>query len=88
MLSITTWLPPHPYGAPSVAGMLLAGGRTPLLLHVAGGEGGRGLSGIGNSTGSDGMSNLLPEAGASEGAPWLMSAGTAAAHIMINPPKN
>jgi len=24
---------------------------------------------------------------ASEGAPWLMSAGTAAAHIMINPPK-
>ena len=24
---------------------------------------------------------------ASDGAPWLMSAGTAAAHIMINPPK-
>jgi len=24
---------------------------------------------------------------ASEGGPWLMSAGTAAAHIMINPPK-
>ncbi len=24
---------------------------------------------------------------ASEGAPWLMSAGTAGAHIMINPPK-
>ena len=23
----------------------------------------------------------------SEGAPWLMSAGTAGAHIMINPPK-
>jgi hypothetical protein len=25
---------------------------------------------------------------ASESAPWLMSAGTAGAHIMINPPKN
>ena len=25
---------------------------------------------------------------ASDGAPWLMSAGTAGAHIMINPPKN
>jgi hypothetical protein len=24
----------------------------------------------------------------SEGAPWLMSPGTAGAHIMINPPKN
>lgn len=24
----------------------------------------------------------------SDGAPWLMSAGTAGAHIMINPPKN
>ena len=23
----------------------------------------------------------------SDGAPWLMSAGTAGAHIMINPPK-
>ena len=25
---------------------------------------------------------------ASDGAPWLMSPGTAGAHIMINPPKN
>jgi hypothetical protein len=25
---------------------------------------------------------------ASESAPWLMSAGTAGAHIMISPPKN
>jgi hypothetical protein len=24
----------------------------------------------------------------SDGAPWLMAAGTAGAHIMINPPKN
>ena len=29
----------------------------------------------------------LSTKGGNDGAPWLMSGGTAAAHIMINPPK-
>ncbi len=29
----------------------------------------------------------LPTKGGNDGAPWLMSAGTAGAHIMVNPPR-